>query len=342
MNRTMRTTRGLGAVVALAAAALATPALAQERLTIYSAYENSQMRPLIAAFEKANPDVKVEHFRQPGEELVATVELELRAKSPKADVVGLNTASLTYLQGKHGALAAYAPKDVDKVRAEVRDPQNLITPAFINLYLIHYNKKKIAAADAPRSWADLTQPKWKNAVAMADPNSSQSVQSFVWFIADYLGKTDPAKFGWDYFKRLGANGVHLESSHGTIRDLTVSGERPLGVQLLANAQTAANRGEPTDPIWPVEGVPGEVSAFALLKDAKSSAAGKKWLDFVLSTEGQSLMPASLGGAPVRNDVSYKYPDGTPLDKVKIVPVDSAFIAENRKQQARRFHEALGR
>ena len=85
-----------------------------------------------------------------------------------------------------------------------------------------------------------------------------------------------------------------------------------------------------------------MSAFALLKDAKAADAGRKWLDFVISSEGQALMPASLGGAPVRNDVSYKYPDGTPLDKVRIVPVDSAFIAENRKLQARRFHEALGR
>lgn len=332
-------------VVILAAAALAVaqvPAVAQTRLTIYSAYETGQMRPLVAAFEKKHPDIKVDHFRQPGEELLATLELELRAKSPKADVIGLNDASLTYLNKKHSALQPYAAVDIDKLRAEVQDPTRSITPAFMNIYLIHYNTKKIAAADAPQSWADLAAPKWKDAVAMADPNSSQSVQSFVWFVAEYLGKREPNQFGWNYFKRMGANGVHLESSHGTIRDLTVSGERPLAVQLLANAQTAANRGEPTNSVWPREGSPGELSAFALLKDAKNADAGKKWLDFIVGTEAQALMPGSLGGAPLRNDVAYKFPDGTPLDKVRLIPVDSGFISENRKAQARKFHDALGR
>jgi len=108
-------------VVVLARAVIVGTALlpclahAQTRLTIYSAYENSQMRPLIQAFEKASPDIKIDHFRQAGEELVAMIELELRAGSPKADVVGLNAASLTYLQGKHRPLLAYAPKGIENV-----------------------------------------------------------------------------------------------------------------------------------------------------------------------------------------------------------------------------------
>jgi iron(III) transport system substrate-binding protein len=346
MTRTSDTTSRLAiATIAgsLFVATVADTASAQaQRLTIYSAYENAQIAPLVRAFEARNPGVSVDHFRQPGEELLATIELELRARAPKADVVGVNDASIAYLQRRHDAFEPYAAADVDKARPELRSPTNVFTPAFVNLYLIHFNTRKISPADAPKSWAELLDPKWKGQISMADPSSSQSVQSFVWFIADHLGKQDPARYGWDYFKKLGANAVHLESSHGTIRDLTVSGERPLGINLLANAQTAANRGEPTSNIWPSEGVPGELSAFGLLRASKNKELGRKWLDFVISIEGQGLMPASLGGAPVRNDVSYKYPDGSPLDRVKIVPVDSGFISENKRSQARKFHDAVGK
>jgi iron(III) transport system substrate-binding protein len=317
-------------------------AWAQTKLIVYSAYENSQMAPLAKAFEALYPGTTVEHFRQPGEELLATLELELRAKSTKADVVGLNDASLNYLQRRHNALQPYAAKDIDKVRPELQDKTHTITPAFVNLYLIHYNLKKITPAAAPASWAALLDPKWKGSIAMADPSSSQSVQSFIWFIADYLGMSNPSVYGWDYFKRLAVNDPHLESSHGTIRDLAVSGERPIGIQLLANAQTAMNRGEPTSLVWPTEGAPGELSSFAMLKDAKNKDGAQKWLDFVVSSEGQALMPKSLGGAPVRNDVAYKFPDGSAMESVKIVPVDSAFISENRRNQARKFHDAIGK
>jgi iron(III) transport system substrate-binding protein len=332
---------GLTAIVGLIAA-WQCDAQAQPKLIVYSAYENSQVAPLAKAYEALYPGTTVEHFRQPGEELLATLELELRAKSPKADVIGLNDASLNYLQRRHSALQPYAAKDIDKVRPELQDKSHTLTPAFVNLYLIHYNLKKITPADAPQSWAALLDPKWKGSIAMADPSSSQSVQTFIWFIADNLGKTDPSVYGWDYFRRLAVNDPHLESSHGTIRDLTVSGERPVGVQLLANAQTAMNRGEPTSLVWPKEGAPGELSAFALIKGAKNQDAAKKWLDFIVSPEGQALMPKSLGGAPVRNDVAYKFPDGSAMDAVKIVPVDSAFISENRRNQARKFHDALGK
>jgi iron(III) transport system substrate-binding protein len=339
MNTLTRRTIVAGSGIALLARharAADTPAT----LVVYSAFENGQIKPLVDAFQAANPQITISHFHQPGEELVATITLELRARSPKADVVGLNDASLTYLHSRFSAFEPYAAAGVDKVTPALAAKGNIYTPAFVNLYLIHFNTRRISPAEAPKNWADLLQPRWRGMIAMADPKSSQSIQSFIWFIADDLGKTDPATFGWNYFHKLAANNIQLESSHGTIRDLTVSGERPVAIQLLANAQTAASHGEPTSNSWPAEGAPGEVSGFAVVKGSPNAASAKLWLDFLLTPTAQALMPASLGGAPVRTDVPYRYPDGTPLNKVKVVPVDSAFIAANRAAQTKRFAEAI--
>jgi len=336
------TRRGFAAFGLIAIAAASTAAYAQTELVIYSAYPNDQLKPLIQAFEKANPQIKIKAFEQPGEEVIATLELEMRAKNPKADVVGLNEASMSYLQKRHSAFEAYAPKDIDKVKADFRNKENAFTPVFVTLYTIHFNTKKISAAEAPKSWADLLNPKWKGQIALADPAHSQSIQSFMWFIADYMGKKNPNTYGWDYFKKIAQNEPRLEASHATIRDLTISGERPLGVQVLVHAQNSARRGEPTSNIWPIEGTPGELNAFGVVKGAKNAEAGKKWLDFLVSLEAQTVVSDALGGAPVRTDVPYKYPDGTPLDKVTIIPVDSTFVAENRKSQTKKFHEAVGK
>lgn len=341
----MKIIASIATALALPAAAftLSSAALAQEgTLQIYSAYPDEHMRPLIAEFNKKYPDVVVQVSVQPGEELLSTIELELRANSPQADVVGLNQASINALQGRHNAMEAYEPAEIANVRPEVRDPANVVVPACVNPYLIQYNTNQVNAADAPKRWLDLLDPKWKGKIAMADPAKSQSVHSFLWFILTELPKTDAADYGESFFKNLSANDIRLESSHGTIRDLTASGERPVAVQLLANGQTSANRGDPTAIVWPTEGSPGEISAFAMFAGSDNKPAAKAWLDFVVSREAQAVMPNALSCAPVRNDVDYKFPGGTAVEDVKIVPVDSAFITENRTVQTQEFNQAIGR
>lgn len=331
------------AVALLAGTAGFMPAHAQEgSLQIYSAYPDEHIKPLIVEFNKKHPNVKVEVSVQPGEELLSTIELEMRAKSPRADIVGLNQASINSLQKRHSAMEAYQPAELDKVRAEARDPANIVIPACINPYLIQYNTNQVKAADAPKNWKDLLDPKWKGKIAMADPAKSQSVHSFLWFINTEMAKSDAASYGLQYFDRLKANEVRLESSHGTIRDLTASGERPIGIQLLANGQTSANRGDPTAIVWPPEGSPGEISAFAMFSASDNKPAAKAWLDFVISKEGQTVMPKALSCAPIRNDVDYKFPGGTAVADVKIVPVDTTFITENRQKQTQDFNKAMGR
>lgn len=343
MNRKSHFRPAAVMLIAGAAVFTATSTHAQEgSLQIYSAYPDEHMRPLIEAFNEIHPNVTVEVSVQPGEELLSTIELEMRANRPQADVVGLNEASINALQSRHQAMEAYEPAELSQVREEVRDAANIVIPACINPYLIQYNTNQVSAGEAPQSWLDILDPKWNGKIAMADPAKSQSVHSFLWFIGKYLGDNDAADFGWQYFEKLRANDVRLESSHGTIRDLTASGERPIGVQLLANGQTSANRGDPTAIVWPTEGSPGEISAFAMFAGSDNKPAAQAWLDFIVSAAGQAVMPNALSCAPVRNDVAYTFPDGTAVADVKIVPVDSAYITENRAAQTQEFNRAMGR
>lgn len=310
-------------------------------LRIYSAYPDEHMRALTEGFAQVHPSVDVQVSVQPGEQLLSTLELEMRAGRPQADVVGLNQASIAALQEAHSAFAAYTPAEAEAVRAEVRDESGTSVPACVNLYLIQYNTNSISSEDAPTHWAGLLDPKWADQIALADPASSQSVHSFIWFITEHLA-SEGDDYGWAYFEKLADNAPRLEGSHGTIRDMTASGERPIAVQLLANGQTSANRGDPTSLVWPAEGSPGEISSFAMFENAANPAAAQAWLDYIVSADAQALMPDALGCAPVRNDVAYQFPDGTAVSDVTIVPVDADFIAREREGQVDRFNAAIGR
>lgn len=335
----MKTTISLAA---LAIALAVTPLAAQEGpLRIYSAYPDEHMKALVDGFSAKYPGVDVQVAVQPGEQLLSTIELELRAGRPQADVVGLNQASVASLQERHSAFAAYAPQGIDGVRPEVLDPSGTSVPACVNIYLIQYNTNSISADEAPTTWTGLLDPRWKDQIAIADPASSQSIHSFLWFISEHLAG-EGGDYGWTYFEKLAANAPRLERSHGTIRDMTASGERPIAVQLLANAQTSANRGDPTSLVWPSEGSPGEISSFAMFEAAANKPAAQAWLDYLVSPEAQALMPNALGCAPVRNDVDYTFPDGTAVGDVKLVPVDAEFIAAERESQIAKFNEAFGR
>jgi iron(III) transport system substrate-binding protein len=214
VTKTTRTGYAAAAAAVLAAAAIAgQPGLAAAQdgtLRIYSAYPDEHMAALVEGFEAKHPDVDVQVSVQPGEQLLSTLELELRANNPQADVVGLNQASIAALAKSHDAFAAYEPEGIEGIRESVRDPQSLSVPACVNIYLLQYNTNSIAEADAPETWRDLLDPKWRNQIAMADPASSQSIHSLIWFITEYLPSQGEEGFGWDYFKQLGGNAVRLE------------------------------------------------------------------------------------------------------------------------------------
>lgn len=260
---------------------------------------SSKTRPTATALAKAFEQkygIEVDLFQAGGSQVLAKVEAELSAGKLRADVVDYSEAGAAVNQTNRGLFARYAPEHLDDVEKHLRSEHGYWTAFGWYTAVIIYNPKQVSAADAPKSWADLTKPQWRGKIAMGSP--------------DYAGSAITTLQGWnqklgdDYLKRLGPN-LQVMKSFGDVQNAVVSGEAPVGITLSFRAFADQAAGKPVRVVSPTEGEIALGSAMAINAKATHSAAAKLFLNFVLSDEAQRVMTSS-----------YQYParPGAPLPK----------------------------
>lgn len=305
-------------------------------LTVYYGATLDQMTPVLNAFQAKYPDIKLRSYRAANEELAATMEMETRSGNPQFDVVVQGNGPVITLQDKYGCFAPFRCESADAIAEGLRDPEGIMTPVGTGFYVIIYNTNLVDAKDAPKSFRDLTDPKWENAVAMADPTSSSSIYTLIWMMTQHL---DPEIYGWNFFKRLQELNVNYVASHGTIGELVSLGERKVGIQVMATAGTSLKKGDPIAIVYPEEGMPSEVNVAAIRKDTPNQEAAGLFVNFLLSEEGQKQVAENLGWIPVRTDLKdYALADGTALSQIKLISRDVTWVTENKSEVLERFAE----
>src|SRR5262249_6631151 len=94
-----------------------------------------------------------------------------------------------------GWLAPYLPEEVAKhYAAEYYDPDGLFVTTRIWLSSLGYNTDLVKAADAPKSFADLLNPKWAGKMVKAHPSYSGTIMTATFQIVRELG--------WEYLEKL--------------------------------------------------------------------------------------------------------------------------------------------
>ena len=320
---------------------LAAPAAAGE-LNVYYGTSRDLFEPIVQAFAATRPDIKVTSFRAPTEELMATIELEIRAGKPRADVIVTSASQINGLQQQHKALQRYSPKELEKIKKELRDPELLLNPVGVNLSVIQYNTKRITGQDIPKKFTDLLNPKWNNQIVMTDPRSSGTAHTHMWFLTKYLvGTVGEPPYGFRFYQELRKLNVKVVASHGTVRTMVQSGERPLGIQMLNDALKSVTTGEPASFVLTEEGSAAEITAASILKASRNQTEAQAFVDFLLTEKGQEMITKFGGWLPVRSDSGFKFPDGrTPAD-IKVVPLDLAYVSPTqREENVRKFHEIM--
>jgi iron(III) transport system substrate-binding protein len=252
-------------------------------LTLYTSLIVDQAaRPLKAAFETKYPFIKLNYTRADSTKLVQRIFAETRAGASKADVVVASTSAVLH---KAGLLQSFKSPMLDNYPDDYVHIDNLWAAIRFSYNGIAYNTDRVPKAEAPRTWEDLLDPKWKGRIVWGsslDTGGPLAVTSFI----RVHGK-DAAE---SYFDKLAKQNVAAAS--GSIRailDQVIAGQYDVMISAaLHHVMISSSKGA---PIWfsahsPVIARPDHVQ---LLRSAPHPHAAMLFVDFLMSEEGQKIL-----------------------------------------------------
>ena len=319
----------LGLAAGLVAATALSPVLAQDgTVTIYTAHKSSIVDTLLPIFEQET-GLKAEVVKLGSGDIMKRVQAESGA--PAADVIwSISGSSLTELKD---LLVPYTPPEFDKVDPQfIRDPS--WTPYTAVVYVLAVNTDLQPLDSAPKTWAELTDPKWKGQIASARADGSGSAMQQLQTVLTVFGDK-----GWDTYKQIAANFVFTDSS-GAVPRFVADGETSMGLTLEDNALEYVQGGAPIAIVHLADGTAATPDGVALVKGGPNPEGGKKFIDWAMSKSTQEKLAMDIGRRSVRTDVAG--PAGTPnLADMKLVDVKPLGDFGGSEAVLAKWREAIG-
>jgi iron(III) transport system substrate-binding protein len=276
--------------------ALVEKAKAEGKVTFYA--NITAVEPIMEAFEKKF-GVKAEYTRLSTTKFVATVLTEHAAGKLVADVLQAPMPVLELLKEK-GVLASYT------------SPEAAGYPKWANKDLI-YNKELVKPADVPKKYEDLTDPKWKGKIVMADPSSHPTTISWLIGLKENVIKSDAE---WMKFLRgLAANKPMFVASFGPTPAPIESGEKLIGISMPKYIITKA----PAPLDWAKVSQPmmGTPRGMAITVGAPHPNGARLFVDYWLSKDAMKIMAEKVGEYVLAPGI---YPPIAGMDKAKVIPI----------------------
>jgi iron(III) transport system substrate-binding protein len=300
----------------------------------YTAVDLPVAERIAKAFEAKYPGIAVRVERSGGERIFQRIGQEYASNIHAVDVVNSSDAAHFIVWKREGILAPYVPEDVaSHYPAEQVDPDGLFASWRIWLCVIGYNTKLVKADEAPKSFADLLDPKWSGKIVKAHPGYSGTILTATFQIARDLG--------WDYLGKLAQQKVMQVQSANEPPKKMALGERAImadGVeyQLLIFKE----QGEPVEVVYPTEGTPMVISPSAVLKNAPHPNAARLFQLYLFSAEGQQLL-VDMGALRSLHDQVKEPPQRTPLSKIKLMKEDAAGVVDQVDEIKARYAKYFG-
>ncbi|HEY5300494.1 MAG TPA: extracellular solute-binding protein [Acetobacteraceae bacterium] len=340
---------GLAALLAASPAAAQTPspvvdgetiatpelvkaACAEGKVVYYTAQSDADERAITKVFQQHFPCISVSVVSAVTGRLFERLQTEIAAGKVLGDVVILTDEALVQ-------------KLIDQKRVrQWTAPEDAAYPATAklpgwwyaasgSLMIPIYNTDTVTAADAPKTWQDLLDPRWKGKIA----TSPITIGGTAWVQYDFM----LSKFGRDYLVKLAAQKPELLSAYNLAVLAVARGEQSIAVVSALNEYPArVGQGAPIAPIYPPEGSPYTNYPMFLLAGSPHPHAAELFADWYLSREGQAALVKVRGAYSVRADVAPA-PGNKPLAQLHPWNPGSAAIERDHDKLIHEYSQIFG-
>src|ERR1700742_1763943 len=283
---------------------------------------------LAKAFETKYAGIKVRTERTGAERVFQRIGQEYSSNIHAVDVVNSSDAAHFIVWKRDGILLPYVPEDVAKYPTEHRDVDGQFASFRVWLSIIAYNTTLVKAEEAPKSFADLLDPKWKGKIVKAHPGYSGTIMT-----ATYQMQRD---LGWTWFEQLAKQNImQVQSSADPPKKLDLGERAVMADGNEYNIFQMKEAGRPVEPVYASEGSPLIIGPNGIFKGSPHPNAAKLFQSFCFSREAQQLIIDVGGLRSVHPDTRDKA-RRRPLKDIKTMKDDAAAVEQQGEQIKSRY------
>jgi iron(III) transport system substrate-binding protein len=286
------------------------------------------------AFAARYPGVTPRVERTGAERVFQRIGQEYSSNIHSVDVVQSSDAAHFIVWKKQGILEPYVPEDVAKFYpAEHKDPDGQFATFRAWLCVIGYNTGMVKPEEAPKSFNDLLDPKWKGKIVKAHPGYSGTIMTATFQMVRDIG--------WGYFEKLAQQNImQVQSSADPPKKLALGERAVMADGNEYNMFQLKESNKPVEIVYPTEGTPLIVGPNGLMKAAPNPNAARLFQSFCYTPECQQLL-IDVGGLRSVHPHTKEKAGRRPFDSIKKMKDDPAGVekqaAEIKAHYTKLFH-----
>ena len=299
-----------------------TPALIEAakkegQISYYTSTDLPVAEKVAKAFEAKYSGISVHVERSGAERVFQRIGQEYLSNIHAVDVVNSSDAAHFIVWKRDGILAPYVPEDVARFPAEHRDVDGQFASFRVWLSIIAYNTGLVKPEEAPKSFADLLDPKWKGKIVKAHPGYSGTIMT-----ATYQMQRD---LGWTWFEQLAKQNImQVQSSADPPKKLDLGERAVMADGNEYNIFQMKEAGRPVEPVYASEGSPLIIGPNGIFKTSPNPNAAKLFQSFCFSRDAQQLI-IDVGGLRSAHPQTQEKPGRTPFKDIKTMKDDAAAV-----------------